>query len=209
MAATAGTSLMVPAASAQARTMVLTDLLTVDLPSAPALAPATWPAYANHSCHAVGPHARIIDINNATHAQCAAACAAKGCLCFDMLARQGQGLGGSTGSCRGTIDGVLRTSPDRTVRAHSPLSRVQNSITLVVPVYYSVRVMTTSTRAPSSGCRRCYTQRSSCSARSARLHSTSLRVASKRSLSIAQGFLLPSGLREYVHAESHAESWVG
>lgn len=31
--------------------------------------PASWPAYAKHSCHAVGPNARVIKLKNATHAQ--------------------------------------------------------------------------------------------------------------------------------------------
>ena len=82
--------------------------------------PVTWPAYKNHSCHAVGAHARVVNINNATRAQCAAACAAKGCLCYDMLVdSKGVVLGrlrGAGGSCRGTIDGVLIPSSDRIVR---------------------------------------------------------------------------------------------
>jgi hypothetical protein len=78
--------------------------------------PAAWPAYANHSCHAVGPNARIVKLKNATHAQCAAACAAKGCLCYDMLV---DGDGKGSDACTGTIDGVIRTSPNRIAYTNS------------------------------------------------------------------------------------------
>ena len=80
-------------------------------PTAPP-GPADWPAFPNRSCHAPTPSARVIDIDNTTHAQCAAACAAKGCHCFDMDAD-------GTGSCRGTVDVLFRDSHDRTAYANT------------------------------------------------------------------------------------------
>lgn len=44
--------------------------------------PASWAASPGHFCHAVTPAARIINIKEATHAQCAAACAKVSCGCF-------------------------------------------------------------------------------------------------------------------------------
>ena len=57
--------------------------------------PAGWASYPNESCHAATAAGHIIQINNVTHAQCAAACAAKQCGCFDMTAQ---------GSCDGTAE---------------------------------------------------------------------------------------------------------
>ena len=77
--------------------------------------PADWPATANDSCHAATPAGRVLDISNATHEQCAAACAAKACGCFDMTAG---------GSCTGTAEfWGFRKSADRTAytNATAPL----------------------------------------------------------------------------------------
>ena len=106
--------------------------------------PASWAGYSNHSCHAVGPHARVVDISDATHAQCAAACAAKGCLCYDMLEAVGGGLGvgGAGGTCRGTIDGVLRASPDRIVRAPAATAAAAAAAAAAIPALTRGHVLT-------------------------------------------------------------------
>lgn len=73
--------------------------------------PADWPAFANESCHAATPAGHVIRIDNVTHAQCAAACAAKQCGCFDMTAQ---------GSCDGTAEfWGFRKSSDRTAWTNS------------------------------------------------------------------------------------------
>ena len=82
--------------------------------SAEAGTPADWPAAANESCHAPTPSGHTLNVDNATHAVCAAACAAMGCGCFDLAA---------TGSCKGTSRyWGFRRSRDRTAytNASSP-----------------------------------------------------------------------------------------
>ena len=65
----------------------------------------TWPAHTNQSCHSATAGGRIIDISGVTHAQCAAACDAHHCGCFDM---------DDQGSCRATRDfWGFRASHDR------------------------------------------------------------------------------------------------
>jgi hypothetical protein len=71
--------LLVAAAAAAAAAAVVA--------SAAAGGPADWPAIANKSCHAEGAHGRWHIQGSLSHAQCAAACAAKGCGCFDLTAQ--------------------------------------------------------------------------------------------------------------------------
>ena len=83
--------------------------------------PADWPATANESCHSPTPSGHTVDVDNATHAQCAAVCAAKACGCFDMTA---------AGSCRGTAQfWGFHASHDRTAytNATAPPPRLQLS----------------------------------------------------------------------------------
>ena len=80
--------------------------------------PEHWPATPNRSCHANSPSARIINIESATKAQCAAACAEnKACRCYDMTADD-KGTK-SLGGCRGTTRGILRKSADCTAYTNS------------------------------------------------------------------------------------------
>jgi hypothetical protein len=77
--------------------------------------PAGWPSFANESCHAATQAGHIIRINNVTHAQCAAACAAQQCGCFDMTAQ---------GGCDGTAEfWGFRKSNDRTAWTNSTVPR--------------------------------------------------------------------------------------
>lgn len=74
--------------------------------------PAEWPAAPGHFCHAATPSARVLNIESATHKQCADACAKLGCGCFDM-ADDDKGTK-ANGACRGTMTSMLRPSGDRT-----------------------------------------------------------------------------------------------
>ena len=94
--------LLVAAAAAAAAAVVA---------SAAAGGPADWPAIANKSCHAEGAHGRWHIQGSLSHAQCAAACAAKGCGCFDLTAQ---------GNCEVIARfWGLRTSHDRTAYSNS------------------------------------------------------------------------------------------
>ena len=74
--------------------------------------PAEWPAAPGHFCHAATASARVLNIESATHEQCADACAKLGCGCYDM-ADDGKGTR-ANGVCRGTMTSMLRASADRT-----------------------------------------------------------------------------------------------
>ena len=94
--------------------LVLVLVLLATTTSTEASIPADWPATVNESCHAPTPSGHTLNINNATHAICAAACATMGCGCFDLTA---------TGSCKGTSQfWGFRKSRDRTAytNASSP-----------------------------------------------------------------------------------------
>jgi alpha-glucuronidase len=83
--------------------------------------PATWLASPGHFCHAATPSARVLNIETATHKQCAEACAKIGCGCFDM-SDNGKGTKAS-GACRGTMTSILHPSGDRTAYTNSSAPR--------------------------------------------------------------------------------------
>jgi hypothetical protein len=77
--------------------------------------PADWPPFPKHSCHATEPNRHVINLTNATHAQCAAACEGHGgCSCFDLSPQ---------GSCHGSLDALFRSSTDRTAYANNTAPR--------------------------------------------------------------------------------------
>ena len=70
------------------------------------LSPEQWPAHPNTSCHSPQPSGHIVQLKNVTHDQCAEACAAKNCSCYDTNA---------AGDCDGTaLFWGLHSSHDRT-----------------------------------------------------------------------------------------------
>ena len=114
------------------RLLVTAAAVVAVVASAAAGAPADWPAMTNKSCHAEGAHGRWHIQGSVSHAQCAAACAAKGCGCFDLTAQgnceviaQFWGLRAShdrTAYCNSTVPGPPSPAPPPAPSPQPPLN---------------------------------------------------------------------------------------